>query len=123
MRILSFFLLSLVALSGGALSANALSDKVLPGQAMAEEAPVNLAGIGSRTCAYWLSNRVRRLEGTVWIYGFWSGLNFVAVSSRQQQSQAGDAAMIAAVEASCKGKPSQALAAAAWSAYIDSNVK
>jgi hypothetical protein len=113
MRILFFFLLSLVVLSGNTLSGNAV----------AEEAPVNLAGIGGRTCTYWLSSRDRRLEGSVWIYGFWSGLNYVAVSSRQQQSRADDAAMIAAVEANCKRQPSQALAAAAWSAYLDSNVK
>src|SRR5256885_2237986 len=37
---------------------------------------VNLAGAGSRTCAYWLSSPSHKAEGTVWIYGFWSGLNY-----------------------------------------------
>lgn len=108
MRYLLFVLLSFVVTSGAAL---------------AEEASIDLTGIGSRTCGYWLSTRDHKLEGTVWIYGFWSGLNYVAVSSQQQQSNANDTAMIAAVEAACKGAPSRILAGAAWSAYIDSNRK
>jgi hypothetical protein len=91
--------------------------------AHAEEVSVNLAGIGSRPCSYWLSSRDHKLEGTVWIYGFWSGLNYVAASSQQDQSKTSGAAIIAAVEAVCREKPSQTLAEAAWTAYIDSNQK
>src|SRR6267378_7242463 len=56
---------------------------------------VNLAGVGARTCAYWLSDKDRKSEGTVWIYGFWSSLNYVAAASEQKQSQASSGAMIA----------------------------
>ena len=91
--------------------------------ATAEEASINLSGIGSRNCSYWLSNRDHKLEGTVWIYGFWSGLNYVAASSHQEQPKTNGAAIIAAVEAVCREKPSQILAEAAWTAYIDSNQK
>ena len=89
--------------------------------AQADEASIKLAGIGSRTCSYWLSNQDHRLEGTVWIYGFWSGLNYVAVSSQQDQPKTDSAAMVAAVEAACRAQPSRILATAAWAAYIDSN--
>ncbi len=81
---------------------------------------VKLAGIGSKTCSYWLSSQDRKLEGTVWIYGFSSGLNYVAASSGQEQLSA-IAAMIAAVEATCRREPSRVLASATWSAYIDLN--
>ena len=91
--------------------------------ARAEEASVNLSGIGSRSCSYWLSSRDHKLEGTVWIYGFWSGLNYVAASSQQDQPKANGAAIVAAVEAACRERPSQILATAAWKAYIDSNQK
>ncbi len=94
---------------------------VTTGTAGAEEASINLSGIGSRTCAYWLSSRDHRLEGTVWIYGFWSGLNYVAASSEQDQPKTRGPAMIAAVESACKGKSSLILASAAWAAYIESN--
>jgi len=87
----------------------------------ADEASIKLAGIGSRTCSYWLSNQNHKLEGTVWIYGFWSGLNYVAVSSQQDQPKTDSAAMAAAVEAACRAQPSRILATAAWAAYIDSN--
>jgi hypothetical protein len=96
---------------------------VTTGTAAAEEASINLAGIGSRKCSHWLSSPDHRLEGTVWIYGFWSGLNYVAASSQQDQPKTNGTAMIAAVEAACRGNPSQILATAAWAAYIDSNQK
>jgi hypothetical protein len=89
--------------------------------AQADEASIKLAGIGSRPCSYWLSNQNHRLEGTVWIYGFWSGLNYVAVSSQQDQPKTDSDAMVAAVEAACRAQPSRILATAAWAAYIDTN--
>ncbi len=82
---------------------------------------VNLAGAGGRTCASWLSSHEHKLEGAVWIYGFWSGLNYVAAASEQGQSKATSDAMVAAVESVCKRDPSRVLAAAAWSAYIGLN--
>ena len=100
-----------------------LAFAVTIGTAGAEEASINLSGIGSRKCSYWLSSRDHRLEGTVWIYGFWSGLNYVAAASQQDQPKTSGTAMIAAVEAACRDKPSQILAEAVWAAYIDSNGK
>lgn len=87
----------------------------------ADQVAVNLAGIGGKSCAYWLSGEGHQSEGSVWIYGFWSGLNYVAAASGQDQSQASSAAMIAAVEKLCRQEPSRVLASAAWSAYIDLN--
>jgi hypothetical protein len=89
--------------------------------ARADEVSIKLAGIGNRPCSYWLSNENHKLEGTVWIYGFWSGLNYVAASSQQDQAKTDSAAMIAAVEGACRAQPSRILAIAAWTAYIDSN--
>jgi hypothetical protein len=100
-----------------------LAFAVATGTAGAEEASINLAGIGSRKCFYWLSSAEHRLEGTVWIYGFWSGLNYVAASSQQDQPKTNGTAIVAAVEAACRGDPSQILASAAWAAYLDSNQK
>jgi hypothetical protein len=98
-----------------------------PGLAGAAESTdkvsVNLAGVGARTCAYWLSDQTRKAEGTVWIYGFWSGLNYVAAASDQDQSKASGAAMVAAVETACKHDPTRVLASAAWSAYLDLDKK
>jgi hypothetical protein len=98
-----------------------LAFAVTTGTAGAEEASINLAGIGSRNCSYWLSSPGHRLEGTVWIYGFWSGLNYVAASSQQDPPKTNGTAMVAAVEAACRGNPSRILASAAWTAYIDGN--
>jgi hypothetical protein len=84
---------------------------------------VNLAGAGSRTCAYWLSSQRHKAEGTVWIYGFWSGLNYVAAATEQEQSQAAGGALITAVEEMCRRDPARVLASAAWSAYVGPNKK
>jgi hypothetical protein len=37
-------------------------------------------------------------KGTVWIYGFWTGLNYVAAASDQTQAKTDEAAIAAQVE-------------------------
>jgi len=100
-----------------------LSADVISRPASAAEVSVNLAGVGGRSCSYWMSSRERKLEGTVWIYGFWSGLNYVAVSSEQSQSRLKEDAMVAAVEKTCRQQPSQVLGVAAWVAYLEDSAK
>jgi hypothetical protein len=48
---------------------------------------VDMMGIGGMSCAHWRSTQEHLLEGTVWIYGFWTGLNYVAAAS---ESNAGE---------------------------------
>ena len=102
MRILLVILLSTVTAKHAAAASIESKDKL----------SVNLAGVGTKTCAYWLSSQEHKSEGLVWIYGFWSGLNYVAAASQQDQSKATSNAMIAAVETVCKREPSRILAAA-----------
>jgi hypothetical protein len=94
-----------------------------PAIGRAEDISVDLAGIGNKTCGHWLSSAVHKSEGAVWIYGFWSGLNYVAAASEQDQSRTTSTEMVAAVETACKREPSRILASAAWSAYIARNKK
>jgi hypothetical protein len=54
---------------------------------------VDMMGIGGMSCAHWRSTQEHRLEGTVWIYGFWTGLNYVAAASDQTQAKIDMAAM------------------------------
>jgi hypothetical protein len=84
----------------------------------AAQLSVSLVGVGSKTCSDWLSSPSHKLEGAVWIYGFWSGLNYVAAASEQKQSRASSADIVNAVEKVCRRGPSQILASAAWSAYV-----
>jgi|GraSoiStandDraft_45_1057281.scaffolds.fasta_scaffold64845_1 hypothetical protein len=87
----------------------------------ADRLAVNVAGFGAKTCSDWLSSSSHKLEGSVWIYGFWSGLNYVAAASEQKQSQASSADMVDAVEKVCRSGPSRLLASAAWQAYVGHN--
>jgi hypothetical protein len=91
--------------------------------AIAEDAKVSvhMTGIGGLSCAHWQSTQARRLEGTVWIYGFWTGLNYVAASSEQDQSEVADTAIVTEVRKICARQPSQVLASAVWTAYLDLN--
>jgi hypothetical protein len=81
---------------------------------------VDMMGIGSMSCAHWRSTREHLLEGTVWIYGFWTGLNYVAAASDQTQAKIDTAAIVAEVEKECVQQKSQTLAGAAWTAYLGS---
>ena len=74
---------------------------------------VDMIGIGSMSCAYWRSTQEHRLEGTIWIYGFWTGLNYVAAASDQTQAKIDPAAVVNEVEKACAQHTSQTLANAA----------
>ena len=99
----------------------ALALSLLSSPSVAEETKVavQLNGIGAMTCAHWRSTAASRAEGTVWIFGFWSGLNYVAAASEQAQADAGEKEAIAEVVRVCATNPSQVLASAAWAAYIN----
>ena len=75
---------------------------------------VDMMGIGAMSCAHWRSTQEHRLEGTVWIYGFWTGLNYVAAASDQTQAQIDMGAIVAEVEKTCAKQASQTLASAVW---------
>jgi hypothetical protein len=94
-----------------------------PSRAEDAKVTVQMKGIGSLTCAHWRSTQATRAEGTVWILGFWSGLNYVAAASEQAQPKADETEMMAHVEKACAHRPSQILASAVWTAYLDSNKK
>ena len=79
---------------------------------------VDMIGIGSMSCAHWRSTQEHRLEGTIWIYGFWTGINYVAAASDQRQARIDVAAIVNEVEKTCAHQTSQTLASAAWTAYL-----
>jgi hypothetical protein len=81
---------------------------------------VDMIGIGRMSCADWRSTQAHRLEGTIWIYGFWTGLNYVAAASDQTQAKTDEAAIAARVEQTCAEQTSQPLASAVWTTYLES---
>ena len=81
---------------------------------------VDMIGIGRMSCAHWRSTQARLLEGTIWVYGFWTGLNYVAAASDQTQTKIDVTAIVAQVEKACAQHTSQTLASAAWTAYLES---
>jgi hypothetical protein len=56
---------------------------------------IDMMGIGGMSCAHWQS---LRLEGTIWIYGFWTGLNYVAAASGQTETKVDTAAVVVQVK-------------------------
>ncbi|OCK55187.1 hypothetical protein LMTR3_10100 [Bradyrhizobium sp. LMTR 3] len=79
---------------------------------------VDMIGVGSMSCAHWRSTEEHLLEGTVWIHGFWTGLNYVAAASGQTQPRINVSSIVAEVEKACARKTSQTLASAAWTTYL-----
>jgi len=92
-------------------------------QALAQDAKVSvgMTGIGGMSCAHWRSTKEHLSEGTIWIYGFWTGLNYAAAASDQAQSGTDTAAIVAEVKKTCARLPSQVLASAVWTTYLDFN--
>ena len=80
---------------------------------------VDMIGIGGMSCAYWRSTQQHRLEGTIWIYGFWTGLNYVAAASDQAQAKINVTAIVTEVEKTCAQQTSQTLASAVWTTYLE----
>ena len=89
----------------------------------AQQVSVDMMGIGGMSCAHWQSTRALRSEGTIWIYGFWTGLNYVAAASGQPEAKADTAAVLAEVGKICAQRPSQILASAVWTAYLELNTR
>jgi hypothetical protein len=81
---------------------------------------VDMMGIGRMSCAHWRSAQENLSEGTVWIYGFWTGLNYVAAASDQSQAKIDVAAIVTEVEKTCDQQMSQTLASAVWTTYLGS---
>ena len=81
---------------------------------------VDMIGIGGMSCAYWRSTQQHRLEGTIWLYGFWTGLNYVAAASDQAQAKINVTAIVTEVEKTCAQQTSQTLASAVWTTYLES---
>jgi hypothetical protein len=80
---------------------------------------VGMTGIGGMSCAHWRATKEHLSEGTVWIFGFWTGLNYVAAASGQAQSGTDTAAIVAEVKKRCAELPSQTLASAVWNTYLE----
>jgi hypothetical protein len=59
---------------------------------------VDLIGIGGMSCAHWRSTKEHLLEGTVWSYGFWTGLNYVAAASGQSPAKINMSAIVVGAE-------------------------
>lgn len=94
---------------------------IRPSSAQDDKVSVDMMGIGGMSCAHWQSTQALRLEGTIWIYGFWTGLNYVAVASGQMEPKVDTAAVVVEVKKTCAQRPSQVLASAVWTAYLDLN--
>jgi hypothetical protein len=93
---------------------------VCPVSAQDTRVSVDMIGIGRMSCAHWGSTQAHRLEGSIWVYGFWTGLNYVAAASDQTQAKTDVAAIVTQVEKTCARQTSQTLASAAWTTYVES---
>jgi hypothetical protein len=92
-----------------------------PVSAQDAKVSVDMMGIGGMSCTHWRSTQEHRLEGAVWIYGFWTGLNYVAAASDQSQAKIDVSAIVPEVEKTCALQTSQTLASAVWTTYLEFN--
>lgn len=83
---------------------------------------VMIAGIGSKSCTHWKSTPGLKAEGEKWALGFWSGLNYVAAATKQQNQLIIDPQrMLDEIEKMCAERPSQSLADTVWITFLTLN--
>ena|ERR1700691_3244290 len=82
-----------------------------------EVVPVRITGMGRMSCAHWQSTSARLSEGGVWLYGFWTALNYVAATNKLVESKIDAEAIMAEVQKTCASRPSQDVATAAWKTW------
>ena len=83
-----------------------------------DKVSVDMILVGIMSCTHWRYPKERVLEGTVWVHGFWTGLNYVAAASGQTQPKISMSSIVAEVEKACARKTSQTLASAVWATYL-----
>ena len=83
---------------------------------------VMIAGIESKSCAYWTSTPALKSEGEKWALGFWSGLNYVAAVTKQQNQLMIDPdRMLSEIAKMCAERPTQSLADSVWITFLTLN--
>lgn len=113
-------LVAMLVLAGPATGA--LAGPQEPG--MDPKLSFSLAGIGGRSCGFWLENSPQKAAGDNWLLGFLTGANFKSAALKsaglKHVGKSTDAAgVLAEVEAQCRTEPSKALADAAILAYVN----
>jgi hypothetical protein len=77
----------------------------------------HVSGIGTRSCAYWQSTPASINEGTAWIFGFWTGMNFGNSDNHFIGAQTDGPGIIAEVKKICNERPSNLLSFATIATY------
>lgn len=100
------------------LAAVALVCTILPLSTHSQGVPMNIFGIGTRSCATWLSTPAKENEGEIWIYGAWSGINFKNSENHTVGNTTDSNGIVAEVIEVCRREPSMSLSSATFQAYI-----
>jgi len=83
---------------------------------------VDMMGIGAMSCAHWQSTQALRLEGNNLDLWFLDGTSITLPQRAEQtETKVDTAAAVVEVKKACAQRPSQVLANAAWTAYLDLN--
>jgi hypothetical protein len=74
-------------------------------------------GIGSSSCGYWLSSPDREVEGKIWLWGYWSGLNSSSVENSLIGKDVDGEGIAGEVKKVCDAMPSMPLMQAVSTVY------
>jgi hypothetical protein len=75
-------------------------------------------GMGTQSCAYWLSNYRSENAGEHWISGYWSGLNVGNTNDHDVGHTVDAEGIIGEVKKFCKDHPSELLTVATGTVYF-----
>ena len=66
-------------------------------------------GIGSNSCGYWTSLPEREVEGKIWLWGYWSGLNSHSVKNSLTGKDVDGEGIAGEVKKICEAMPAMPL--------------
>jgi hypothetical protein len=84
--------------------ATALLCALIGSSALAQS--VQMFGLGTRSCAHWLSTPSRQIEGSAWLLGYWTGVNAVNDKNHLVGKDTDGEAIIAEARKICAAEPS-----------------
>jgi len=89
---------------------------VLAGPALGEEQTVWIVGVGGFSCAAWMADPSKEIEGSAWILGFWSGANAAKFANVGRSTDG--AGIVERVKRTCREDPSLRLSSAISKVYF-----
>jgi hypothetical protein len=105
--------------------AAALIFLTMSSSAIADDVEVRTFGIGRQSCASWLMDFQSEQEGSAWILGYWSGINYSdAMAGRRAVGESTDGpGVLGEMKKRCRERPAENMQSELINLFIELRAK